>query len=88
MQQYKELLQNIVENGRNLRFGLSSRGISMKLLLLLILVGGCGTTSLLKCKKFVGPEKDECVRQTELKQRDTLGRMERIQDRNLGRRKY
>ena len=55
---------------------------------ILLLLNGCGTTSLMKCSNLVGPEKEECVRTTELQQRQMLNVRERMIEDRMGRRKY
>ena len=54
-------------------------------LVILSLFVSCGTTSLMRCDRFVGPEKEECITQTELRQRRLLNQNERMMDDNLGR---
>ena len=57
-------------------------------LVILSLFVSCGTTSLMRCDRFVGPEKEECVRTTELQQRQMLNVRERMIEDRMGRRKY
>ena len=64
--------------------------------LLMLIVGfvilsffvSCGTTSVMRCDRFIGPEKEECIIRTELQQRQMLNHRERIMDDRMGRRKY
>ena len=59
----------------------------IKLILLLLILGGCGTTSLMRCDNLIGFEKDECIRVTELQQRSMLGVNERLMNDEMGRKK-
>ena len=57
--------------------------------IILTLFPSCGTISTMKCDRLIGPEKEECVRQTELIQRDKwLSTREKRNEYKMGRRKY
>jgi len=47
-------------------------------LVILSLFVSCGTTSLMRCDRFVGPEKEECIRAMKLKQHQMLPVWERV----------
>lgn len=46
--------------------------------ILMLLFTGCGTTSVMQCDRYVGPEKEECVKQVKLKQHQMLPVWERV----------
>ena len=45
---------------------------------ILMLLNSCGTTSLMKCDNYIGPEKDECILKTKRKQDGLVKRYEHI----------
>jgi len=55
--------------------------LSVFLVVAMLFMKGCGSTTTMSCDKYVGPEKDECINTIKLRQErmiDRIDRMDRI----------